>query len=748
MLGLEGLVAWVLNNYLGKYVENLNTDQLSIALLQGEVELENLPLKKDALRQLGLPIQVRAGFVGKVKLQIPVRKIRSAPWVILIEQLYLVAGPVRLSEYDEEAEEQAAQEDKMARLDVLEARWRASQEAGSGAAAANMSGTSSYYSSSYMSWLSYGTSLMTNIIENLQLKIHDVHLRYEDEVTLSPGDPPFAVGVTVASLTAQSCDSDGNPHYTASWEASSGATFKLVELQALALYWDTHASLLGDLALGELAVAMHKVPTNEKAGESESRKPAGSPSSHDYVLSPVSGRALVRRDRSERPLRSRTQPRYVCDLQLGEVPLSLTDSQYGQMVSCLHGLQSIDKSRHYRKWRPLVGILDGGAREWWSYIARCHSQEARRRRGSCPNWPSLLGRAKDLVAYVDAYEAHLRSPSSLPLPAKLLRDRVEVELGLEELRVLREIAMSRMAQDMSSNVSTVDGSSQGSNDSPVPGAAQVKGKHQVHRGLLLHWMPLWWRWQNSDHQTLTSLTDEGGGQNDSEEMNSLEDEILDVLSDTIENDTLLRRDTVFGQLNFTLNQGTFKLFSKTKPISKKSSTTTFDRTLLMELEFASVKLGLEWRPRSSSHRFYIGLGAMYLRDAMTPDSAFSTLVSPHISSSLQSNAAPQFLSGTTRMQHLGRSFAERLGNLLGQTIAPSQTQAASRPVEDSLFQLVFEKKPFGSKADYRLHVQSQSLDVVYNASAFRCIIEFFTRPYEDEDLGSTLLEGKHFVGLN
>lgn len=31
---LEGLVAWVLNNYLGKYVQ-LNTDQLSIALLSG-----------------------------------------------------------------------------------------------------------------------------------------------------------------------------------------------------------------------------------------------------------------------------------------------------------------------------------------------------------------------------------------------------------------------------------------------------------------------------------------------------------------------------------------------------------------------------------------------------------------------------------------------------------------------------------------------------------------------------------------
>lgn len=89
---LEGLVAWVLNTYLGKYVSNLNTDQLSIALLKGmvhkycnlvsnalsafsvrmpgltvillvagAVELENLPLRKDALRGFDLPFEVKAG---------------------------------------------------------------------------------------------------------------------------------------------------------------------------------------------------------------------------------------------------------------------------------------------------------------------------------------------------------------------------------------------------------------------------------------------------------------------------------------------------------------------------------------------------------------------------------------------------------------------------------------------------------------------------------------------------------------
>lgn len=33
---LRDLIAWVLNNYLGKYVGNLNTAQLTIALLSGK----------------------------------------------------------------------------------------------------------------------------------------------------------------------------------------------------------------------------------------------------------------------------------------------------------------------------------------------------------------------------------------------------------------------------------------------------------------------------------------------------------------------------------------------------------------------------------------------------------------------------------------------------------------------------------------------------------------------------------------
>lgn len=66
--------------------------------ISGEVELENLPLRKDALRNLGLPLQALKGTVGRIKLQIPVRQFRTAPWCIIVENVYVVIGPINLDE--------------------------------------------------------------------------------------------------------------------------------------------------------------------------------------------------------------------------------------------------------------------------------------------------------------------------------------------------------------------------------------------------------------------------------------------------------------------------------------------------------------------------------------------------------------------------------------------------------------------------------------------------------------------------
>ncbi|XP_050665458.1 intermembrane lipid transfer protein Vps13D-like [Leptidea sinapis] len=339
---LEGLVAWVLNNYLGKYVGNLNTDQLSVALLSGKVELENLPLRKDALRHLGLPVEIKAGFIGKVQLQVPVRQIRSAPWLIAIEKLYLVAAPFNLDEWDSAVEASIAHERKVSVLDTLEAQWRAEHEANDGG----------YYAASYSSWLSYGTGFMANIVENLQLKINDVHIRYEDSLTC-PGRT-FACGLTADSLAAESCDANWQRGFT---PLADPCSFKLLELANLALYWDPMPPnlMMANCTLAELAESM-----------------SGSRSAqHEYVVRPVGASARLRRERCEQPLRDRSRPRLACHLTLDAVALRLTSSQYGEMCGCVRGLERIGRLRDVRALRPDVP-LNGHARLWWQYAVAAH----------------------------------------------------------------------------------------------------------------------------------------------------------------------------------------------------------------------------------------------------------------------------------------------------------------------------------------------------------------------------------------
>ncbi|XP_039294739.1 vacuolar protein sorting-associated protein 13D isoform X2 [Nilaparvata lugens] len=697
---LESLVAWVLNNYLGKYVENLNTDQLSIALLQGAVELENLPLRKDALRQIGMPVQVRSGLIGKVRLQIPVSQIRSAPWEISIEQLYVVIGPVHLSQWDEEAEENAAQDYKLSLLDAIEARWRAETESGQ---------APSYYASSYSSWLSYGTTLVTNIVENLQLKIKDVHIRYEDDQTIEGS--VFAAGLRIESLTAQSCDESFTPKFIC-WE-SSGHSFKVVQLTNLAVYWDSccrmeeGAKMWGDMTMQELMVAM--------GGENRDK--------HELLLTPVSGAAHIKRNRAEHALRSRNQPRIICDLLLEDVPITLSDKQYGQMVGCMKGLDRIERNRRYRKLRPAASVTDA-PRQWWHYAVACllcdsGAGAVRMERAGAARLEGMLQRARDNVQYVRIYGQLLAAGDVTALaPAdKAIKDAVEWERGFDELRVLREIAMTRIRPPSTAKPSPPpDGGVK-----PPPEAETANNQQQQGRSVLVSWFPQWWGWQATPTaesgcgQESGQSLESGRGQEDTRESTPalakgstvLEEEILDALADSVENNTILRRDTVFGQFNFSLKKGSVHLCQ----VVADATNNVNRSSCMMELQFENVQMRLESRPRNSSLCFHISLGAVSLHDHLTPDSAFPILISPQ-----NCESAP---SGS-------RNLPPGLARLLQQ-----QQNAGSN--QQPLFQLIYEYKPFSSNFDYRLQVKSESLDIVYNADAAKWLLEFFTWPHQNMD---------------
>lgn len=67
---LEGQVAFYLNKYLGSYVYGLDPQSLKISVFKGDVQLNNLHLRPDALNALGLPITVKAGLLGSLTLKV------------------------------------------------------------------------------------------------------------------------------------------------------------------------------------------------------------------------------------------------------------------------------------------------------------------------------------------------------------------------------------------------------------------------------------------------------------------------------------------------------------------------------------------------------------------------------------------------------------------------------------------------------------------------------------------------------
>ncbi|XP_062546775.1 intermembrane lipid transfer protein Vps13D [Armigeres subalbatus] len=626
---LRELIAWVLNNYLGKYVENLNTAQLTIALLSGQVELENLPLRKDALRNLGLPLQIIGGTIGKVKLTVPVRQFRTASWCLNIDNVNVVCGPIDLNEWNADIEQQTELDFKIASLDRLEAKWRAQRE--------TPITEGSYYASSYSGWLSYGTSLMTNIIENLQLKINGIHVRYEDALTVP--NQKFACGINIEALSAQSCDLNWIPGQTSNWSQQQ-VTFKLVELTNFAIYWDP-------------------VGGNDQV----------------YIINPISAKAQLKRDRSETPLRTRSRPRLVCDLIWDEIKITLSDIQYNQMMQCVRGLDDIARYRRFKLHRPSSTVRED-PKAWWRYAVRCHGLL---RHSQCD--PFVI--ARENLRYINVYSRVVANPNEvLSSDNKSFKDRIERERDFDELKLLRDVCMMR--------IPSLDKSPQ-----------MNQGKN-----MLVHFFPQWLGWYNNNNGSAAESphTPEQNGdpsepnwgqEEDLSPISSFEDEILNALSDSVDTNSLLKRDAVFGRFSFVLRQGTMDFCS------------ALEMTPKLQFQFQSLKLDVETRPRSGSHYLRLSLGSIHIKDRITPNSQFPDLVKPQAKDDLQVTA--------------------KVGPV------KSRSQSLQQTPLEPIFEVQYERKPLSHDTDYRLLVKSQSLDIVYNMDAVKWIVDFLTKPHQQYD---------------
>ncbi|XP_033375196.1 vacuolar protein sorting-associated protein 13D isoform X4 [Parus major] len=647
---LEGLVAWVLNTYLGKYVNNLNTDQLSVALLKGAVELENLPLKKDALKELELPFEVKAGFIGKITLQIPFYRPHVDPWVISVSKLHLIGAPEKTQEFDEEREKLQEREHKKALLLALEEKWKKEQQ---------------QKGESY--WYSVTASVVTRIVENIELKIQDVHLRFEDGLT-NPSQP-FAFGICIKNVSMQNAVFE---------PVEKLMRKKQLDVADFSVYWDTSCTLLGDLPPGQLQEAMDR--------SMESRD-------HNYIMEPVCTSALLKRNCSKEPLRSRHTPRLECDIHLETIPLKLSQMQYQQIMGFLKELARKERQLKFRKWKPKVAVTEN-CREWWIFALNANLSEIREQRQRS-TWAFALRRARDAVSYTDLYYSKLKGePLSAADQAEM--HRIEDEQTYEELKILYEIVHNKF-HDLAESVKE-----------PLPdsigGSPPAEPAHSSSSGMLQYlqsWFPGWGGWYGYAQQTYEGEPFEGLLPDTKEQWNPEDilgtDDFFDPAADASSMNTFTKRDHVFAKLNLQLQGGSFTLLHRKKKIL------CAEETAFMQLEFSGVKILAESLPRRKSSLLKVQLGGLFLRDLATERTIFPVLVFPN----------PQ--------KEVGCMSSFGLQSLSSEMTNQNTVADPDAPV----FEMLYERNPIHSTFERRLEVSTRPLNIIYNPQAIKKVADFF-----------------------
>uniref|UniRef100_A0A667GVK4 Vacuolar protein sorting 13 homolog A n=1 Tax=Lynx canadensis TaxID=61383 RepID=A0A667GVK4_LYNCA len=107
----ESVVVDVLNRFLGDYVVNLDTSQLTLGIWGGN---------ETAASQLDVPFKVKVGHIGNLNLTIPWKNLYTQPVEAVLEDIYLLIVPSSQIKYDPVKEEKQLLEAKQYELKRIE----------------------------------------------------------------------------------------------------------------------------------------------------------------------------------------------------------------------------------------------------------------------------------------------------------------------------------------------------------------------------------------------------------------------------------------------------------------------------------------------------------------------------------------------------------------------------------------------------------------------------------------------------
>ncbi|KAI1625793.1 hypothetical protein EDD37DRAFT_625576 [Exophiala viscosa] len=416
---LESLVANLLNRFLGMYVKNFDPKQLNVGIWSGDVKLRNLELKREALDQLHLPINVVEGRLGELTLSIPWSNLRGKPVRVNIEDVFLLAAPKEEDDYDAEEEEKRNVAVKLEKLEGAELLKERNTEAMSPEEAQKNQ--------------SFTQSVVTAIVDNLQVSIKNIHVRYEDSIA-TPGHP-FAVGLTLKEMSAVSTDSDWRPTFI---QSTSGTTHKLAVLNSLALYWNSDADLFGTGKGGDVGADAQEIDKDEMIRRF--RDGIENTGNSQYLLKPVSGRAGIEIDKTGKT----DKPKMKARLLFQELGFILDEDQYRDALMLVDLMHYFIRHHQYTKDQPKKSPKED-PRAWVKFAGNAVLDKIKDRNRKW-TWDYFKERRDTRLRYIELFKKKKKEQKMTEPETKELND-LEFKLSYEDLRFWRSLARSQLRKE-------------------------------------------------------------------------------------------------------------------------------------------------------------------------------------------------------------------------------------------------------------------------------------------------------------
>ncbi|OMJ78893.1 hypothetical protein SteCoe_21205 [Stentor coeruleus] len=208
---MNSAVANMLNKLLGVWIQDLNSEQLKLSIFSGVIVLKNVQLKSDFLDILGLPFQMVCGTVELIEVRIPWSALYSSPLDIRIVGVSLFLRPVPTSNWSADKEKLALDKTRKYYLEHFEVM--------------------NPYDFELQSDEGFSSSFVSKLIDNLNLTIQDIYLRYEDTFT---SYEPFSIGIHCRQASTFTC----NSLWEQGVQAQNAMCYKLCQINDLSIFLD------------------------------------------------------------------------------------------------------------------------------------------------------------------------------------------------------------------------------------------------------------------------------------------------------------------------------------------------------------------------------------------------------------------------------------------------------------------------------------------------------------------------------